>query len=377
MQTGRKQLTQIGHNDQHETPLMHPNKVQSCALFHSLQKENRLNTRAEIHLFFIETELQALAVSATVSKIQDCAFIIYSFNKHVSDKLLQRDIQSYYLDKECRGFINRIRKTRQYLKQISDSIPAQATDIHLYFPRIDQFYQNVIINHMRLMHTSHDLHFSLIPDGLLNVLEESCDHKRVASRKEKKRDFFLKLTPDIKYHYFDGCSIGADDDIFSNIYMWENIPTNYPAEKIRKLQIPAPVTAHKTDEIKVLIIGQRIIDIDNHDENTCHRISEKIQNYLKFIDASTIDYLPHPRSAHMELNNGSTTVTDNSFSAEELILNSDYSHIVGCCSTAMANAKVLNSELNVVSVGMEDFIREPDKQERLKNIFQALGITVL
>jgi|GEM_PF-859068 len=378
---GWKQLTDID-NDKAETHSEMQNHTQLNSdqfnFLHSLRTGNLpLENCSDIHLFFIETELQALAVSAIVSQTPECTFLIYSFSEQLSSKLSERGVQNYHLDKECRGFIDRSKKTRQYLKQISESLPTQIERIHIYFPRIDQFYQNVIINYMQTRYADQNLSFALIPDGLLNILESSSDQKRKISLKEKKRDLILKFIPDIKYHYFDGCKIGADDEIFSNIYMWENISTNYPPKKIRNLNISTHIPRHKVKASKVLVIGQRIINIDKHNEESCQKITDKICNYLKFSDIKTIDYLPHPRSEYMELNSGFNVVNHNNFCAEELIVLSDYSHIVGCCSTAMVNAKVLYNELNVISIGMEDFIRDPEKLKRMKDTFYGLGITVL
>lgn len=335
---------------------------------------------SSIDIFIIETELQYLA-SIEIQKLEGIINpIIFTFSESLSAKLVTREIQHIYLDRNWSGTLQKIIKIRRYLKQVNDVLESRPSfqHIHMHTPRIDQIHQNLFIHSLQKKFPNAQLHLRMIPDGILNTVESSSENSNRASLLNRLKH--LKYLPfqNLRYYYFSGCKIGIDDPLFDKLYTFKGIRTNYPYNKIKTIKLNLDYHPEKSKQKHALVIGQRALDLKLLTTHEVNVIANRIKLEVERLSINSVDYLGHPRSPHNEFNINFNVIKQDVFCAEELYGKTHYSCIIGCSSTALINAKMLLPDSVVISVGLDMiYANKSEKYLHVRELFESAGIVVL
>lgn len=342
-----------------------------------------MNT-STVNIFFFDTELQFLASKSICRFYENETIILFTFKKALFEKIVQfyPETHCILLNKDSHGFFDRLRVSKLFLRRIQKEIGLHNPSpgkIVIHTPRIDQYYQNLPINFLIDNFPKSHITCRLLPDGILNVTTSSCTTAKNTPLSKKLRNLKYQLFIGTRYYNFKGCNLGIEDPIFDMLYFWNGISVNFTSKKQQSIQFAFTKKFEKTST-KALVIGERLIESGNANIEKSSCISKKIFDYISQNNITDIDYIQHPRSSYCELSSKNYNMLNiDYFCAESLIAESNYSHIIGCCSSVLVTAKIItdtNSE--IVSIGLSDiYEKESFEYAKIHSLFIEHGVSVL
>jgi|TARA_B110000008_G_scaffold279009_1_gene324526 hypothetical protein len=349
----------------------------------NVQLGNQFVNMDELNIFVIETELQYLAFVAIKNVSTSKYSIIFTTSNRVYARLCDEGIDCTLISRESRGWFGRLSKIRSNLAFYKEKIielNSEFSAINLHFPRIDNIYNNIVINYLKHHFQETKINVRLIPDGAINIFSCSLSDSKIEKQKRWINNIGFRLTKGLEYYPYCGDELGADADIVDRIYCFEGIQTGYPKHKLSMINLPISCDGNKKSGNSVLVIGQNFLQLNTASVEYVERVSEAIYGLIRNISSGQADYAPHPRSNFNEFGRGEYGYVENDYLCiEEKIAEGGYEHVISCYSSALINSKIMfGDNIKTYSIGLDCFpFQSSSQREKLINAYKSLGIEVV
>jgi len=342
-------------------------------------------TTEQINVFFLETELQALAYLSIRETLEDGSVVapfvtlesIYSYLQP-----LEPEVQ--FLSKKMHGWLGRIAKFRKNLAKLARGIRDKNThpkQINYHTARIDGLFSNLIITYLGYHFPSASIHVRLIPDGAINIFSTQISASKSRKLLRWNKNLAARLMPDMRVLPIYGDELGADAEVVDRIYSFNGVETSYPQHKIHRIPLlsaAAPID-QSAKKPRALVIGQNFLQLGTADREFVEAVADRMKVFLSAQGVEEVDYIPHPRSSYDEFFlAGYNRIARTELCSEQLIVNGKYTHVVSCYSSVLLNSKlILGAELEVSAIGLEEFpFRDPNQCAQLKAAYDKVGIVI-
>ena len=346
-----------------------------------------MNSSDQINVFFLETELQCLAYRNIRAKLgEQTPYVLLATLTSVFDYLNDHGEETLFLDKDSHGWLGRFIRLRKNLRTVRLAIEAKSSapkEIYYHTSRIDGLFSNLMVGYLKYHFPKAQVHTRLIPDGAINIFSTEISSRKVKKMEHWRRDWGIRLYPDMQITNIKGDELGADVDEVDLIYCFEGVATHYPANKVQRVPLMAKTMDAVNDshvEPKALIIGQNFLQLGTANKIYVDAVSNTIKQYLQAQGIQHVDYVPHPRSTYKEFWDESYRWVDNQeLCVEQLIASGQYSHIISCYSSALINSKIiLGDQVDVLSVGLNAFpFRCQEQRDQLSKAYAQAGIQLI
>ncbi|MBM97414.1 MAG: hypothetical protein CMI09_16365 [Oceanospirillaceae bacterium] len=328
------------------------------------------------HLFFVETELQALSAIAIVRTefLSEPLFLVTS--KSILKYLTEKGYSVEYVGNRPRGWFGRFIGMLELTDQVCRY--GYMGSLTLYVARLDTFLCNVLVGSCLKRLGINNVDICLLPDGSLNLIKEDASERwNNESRNWLKKiayGFFGRLALAEIY----GERIGADMDVVKRIYCFNGLGEHYPENK--KIQIPSfNDIGDSTIPNTAIVVGQPLSRAGAMQDEIILNITQAIKNYLDSVGVDKVLFAPHPRSDKNELMDEAYGILEHdSLCLEEYLQDNPAAYIVSCSSTVLFNAKLMyGNSIESVAVGIEHLQAVPESLKGMMESYSNIGVRLL
>jgi hypothetical protein len=337
-----------------------------------------------LHVFVVESRFQALsALLIAEAHANDEALIVCHHDEIRLFLARFPFVTSCYIPlKNNYWFLKRQRNYRYRLNRVLEVINSfkDFDNLQFYCAKLDPLYSNLFIKSLPKKMPDKKIDFNIIPDGQSNfrrnILKDSDRRKMI-----KKSKSLLNRLFGLHYYVWEKEWRGIDDDIISKIYLLPSSPNEYDAKRVVDLPLPnikKYVNVKPLSGRVALVVGGKHVDrkILSHDEERA--ISEKVAVVLAENNITEVHYIKHPVARNFDLLEPAYKIIETNVPAEMLMLENNYTLVVGISSTSLFVGRLLCDEnCSVYSVGLDTCLDRYPLAPYIKQAFQGLGIKLV
>ncbi len=349
-----------------------------------------------VNLFLLQTELQCLAYQSIQKHLEpNSRNALFTTVKSVYNHLVSSEASVTLISKVSHGWIGRLLTLRRNLKRIKQAIGFPAPpNIYYHVSRIDSLFSNLVIAYLQFHFPNSEVKVRLIPDGAINIFSTQISSHKIEKLKYWDRDISFRLFSDLSVTPFSGDELGANAPFVDRIYSFKGVNTHYPQEKICNIKFPELLNnsiehpgdikrinrASDTDFKRAVVIGQNFLQLGTASTDYVSDVSRAIENVLNGLGITSIDYVPHPRSAKKEFwCDHFNWVECDVLCVEQLIAGGEYTHVISCYSSGLLNSKlIMGDDIRAISVGIDMFpFRNEQQRLKLRQAYLTSGIELV
>ncbi|MDH5426177.1 MAG: alpha-2,8-polysialyltransferase family protein [Gammaproteobacteria bacterium] len=255
-----------------------------------------------------------------------------------------------------------------------------AQQITLIMPVIDSEAYNYNISIAKNIMNGVTPEVHLLPDGLLNIRRH--EQGKIREFAKVLRKFRRLFVPELNYHLFRGDRTGADDPIVTKIYTFPGFPNEYDKQKVIELDFRGAFKTHQHADInqhKALVIGQPLCALGVLSEKNLKTIADKIQEHIRDLGITEIDYKGHPRDKRNELCCNHYRPLTIEQPLENYIFENPYKVIIGINSTTLILSKLVLDDICEVVSCYPDLVlhRKANELDENTALFRSTGVKVI
>lgn len=340
------------------------------------------------YLFFADGELRVF-ISELVAKqyCQDGEHHFYTFHPAIQETW---DLFPWHsktllpwIHKEGASAFEKYVGLRKRIHHILQTVADQcvgADEIYIHTFQIYSERINYLFKYLQARYPQAKIRARLIPDGSLNLTRRPMSGVR--SLPALINTVRWAFDPDINYYIYRGDRLGADADITDRIYLPRGFPHEYDPQRVYWLDMPNSDPAKRDTEETALVVGTALTQTGVCSVKDMQLAAAGIQRFLRQQGIQNIWYKPHhkERLDQLELSSEGYQLMTTKKGIERLILEQHYDHLIGMCSSALLNAKLMYPNLKVTSCGLdllEKRLRKGASAQKYRQACQNLNIELL
>lgn len=271
-------------------------------------------------------------------------------------------------------------RIHEILRTVGD-ICEGADEIVIHTYQIYSERINYLFNYLRNRYPHAELKVRLVPDGTLNLTRRPMRGIRKLPQLVNR----LKWIGDplIRPYAYSGDRLGADADIVDRIYLPRGFPNEYDPAKVYWVDVPRPKLACDPSRGKTaLVIGTALTQTGLCTRQDVDAIARRIAEVLRDQGVEKAYYKLHHKELRdqLELWSPGCEMLETKQGIERLLLNHYFDVLIGACSTALLTSKLMYTDLNVISCGLEVVERRARRGasiHKYRSVCESLGIQLV